>query len=460
MALDKIKVRNLDDDIFNFFRRNDQKITFDALDPNIVAQIKNGSATQIYNDAELRNRIINLEKIKLNNSDAANTYRKIADSYTKAEVNNLVNNCKTLINAKLTTADADKKYIIKQDNIITENLLSTDLINKVNARYENKRPEGSNGSEVTTSEFNLLKTQVGNNTTNLTTLKNYVSSNVLTTDNKITRNYLDSSITNALDNARQKTVLIGMSDLSADVQKKLNNTISGSFDSLENGVQTNKNDIADIQDKINLPTGYVMMGDLNKEETGLVSVKHCSIYAEDIWVMAAADFNTTSMKAAFDDEVTYIIVENTGTDSQGNEIPATLYNYNSKDMKNYNAGAWTLSKTIGATELLAGRFASGYKNNNLYFGTSVDEFDVIVDVNSFATKAALASYLTIASAKSTYTSKTDFNTLNSTVSTLKTTISTNQANISTNKSEISALKTEIANLKKEIEALKTASGTK
>lgn len=444
MALDKIKIRNLDDDIFDFFRRNDQKITFDALDSDIVAQIKNGAATQIYNDAELRNRIINLENGKLSGSDASNTYRKITESYAKTEIDDLVDNCKTLIDAKLTSVDADQKYIIKQNNIITENLLSQDLINKVNARYENKRPEGSS-TEITTSDFNLLKTQVNNNTTSLNNLKNYVDNNVLSSDTKITRSYLDTSIVETIDNARLKTVSIGMSDLSEDVQKKLNNTISGSFDSLELGVQTNKNDITDIKNKINLPTGYVLMGDLNKAETGLVSVKHCSIYAENIWVMAAEDFNAASMKAAFDDEVTYIIVENTGVDSQGNELPSTLYNYNSTDMQNYNAGAWTLSETIGATEILAGRFASGYKNDNLYFGTSVDEFNVIIDVESLATKESLANYLTTASAESIYATKTEFNTISSTVADVK--------------SEVDQLKAEIEQLKTDIEALKKSATT-
>ena len=439
MALDKIKVRNLDDDIFDFFRRNDQKITFDALDSDIVTQIKNGSATQIYNDAELRNRIINLENGKLNKSDASNTYRKTTDSYSRTEVDDLVDNCKTLIDAKLTMVDADKKYVIKQDNVITENLLSQDLINKVNARYENKRPEDSS-SDISTSDFNLLKVQVNNNTTSLNSLKNYVDNNVLSADTKITRSYLDTSIVNTIDNARLKTVLIGMSDLSEDVQKKLNNTISGSFDSLENGVQTNKNDIADIQDKINLPTGYIMMGDLNKAETGLVSVKHCLIYAEDIWIMAAEDFNASSMKEAFDDEVTHIIVENTNTDSQDDELPATLYNYNSTDMTNYNAEAWTLSDAIGPAEILVGRFASGYKNNNLYFGTSVDEFNVIIDVNSFATKTDTAKLIA------------DINNLNSKIISMQTTIFDQSAELATMKADIAQLKSDIETLKKSITA--------
>lgn len=384
--LDKIKVRNLDEEVLEYFRRNDGKITFDGLDPSVVTEIKNGSGTNKYNDAELRSRIIILEDDKLSKKDAQDTYRKSEDSYTKKEIDDMLGNYGGEVEGKLTVEKADERYLQKQDNVITENYLSEDLRNKVNARYENKRPEGNGGSDsgggsaggVNQSDFNILRTQVDNNTSNLATLKDYVQENTISKENKITREFLDPAIVSTIDNARPKSVLIGMSDLNEEVTKKLSNTLQGSFDTLEANIQGNTQSIEEITESIALPAGYVMMGALGSNETTPI-LKKCLVYSEDVIIVSKTEWLNDAMKEAVENDVPHIIVD------AGDE-QAHLYTYVD--------GKWAIDSSIGPTELMVGRFASGYKTNNLYFGTSVDEFEAIVDTESFATKTEINSLKT------------------------------------------------------------------
>lgn len=419
--LNKVKVRNLDEDVLNLFRKNGEKIPYDSLDQEIINEIKNGAGTNKYNDAELRSRIIKLEGDKLDKKLAATTYMTVENSFSKEEINNMTKALKDNIDLKLSSDAADQRYIKKLDGCISENLLSEDLINKVNARYENKRPEETgSGSEVNTSDFNLLKVQVNNNTTGITNLKNYVDSNVLTTNNKITKNYLDESIVSTLDNSRLKSVLIGMSDLSEDVKKKLSNTISGSFDTLEENIQENKNSIDEITEWLGIQNGNVLMGDLGSTSTHPV-LKQCQTYAEDIIIVSDLTLLNEAMAQAVEDEVEHIIVDD-GENSH-------LYSYINNE--------WKINPTIGPTELLVGRFASAYKTNDLYYGTSVDEFEVVVEANSFAKKTDLPNYVTKKEAEA-YATKDQISALKSNVDT-----------------EVSSLKTQIESLKAQVESLKT-----
>lgn len=391
--LDKIKVRNLDEEVLEYFRRNDGKITFDGLDPSVVTEIKNGKGTNKYNDAELRSRIIILEDDKLSKKDAQDTYRKSEDSYTKKEIDDMLGNYGGEVEGKLTVEKADERYLQKQDNVITENYLSEDLRNKVNARYENKRPEGSGGSGseggstggVNQSDFNILRGQVDNNTTNLATLKDYVQENTISKENKITREFIDPAIVSTIDDARPKSVLIGMSDLNEEVTKKLSNTLQGSFDTLEANIKGNTQSIEDITENMALLNGNVMMGAQGSNSTNPI-LKQCLIYSEDIVIVSKTEWLNDAMKELEEDNkddkdatMPYIIVD-------AGEEKAHLYSY-----KN---GQWAIDTTIGAAELMVGRFASGYRTKNLYFGISTDEFEIVVDAENTATKTEINSLKT------------------------------------------------------------------
>ena len=89
MRSDRIRIRNLDREVLEYFRNINQKITFDSLDASIVTEIKNGEGTNKYNDAELRSRIISLENKKLAAADAENIYAKKVDTYSKTETDAL-----------------------------------------------------------------------------------------------------------------------------------------------------------------------------------------------------------------------------------------------------------------------------------------------------------------------------------------------------------------------------------
>lgn len=403
MRSDRIRIRNLDREVLEYFRNINQKITFDSLDASIVTEIKNGEGTNKYNDAELRSRIISLENKKLAAADAENIYAKKANTYSKTETDALLSSFNNTLNSKISLNEAKNVFIEKKAGAVTEDLLSVDLINKVNARYENKRPEGSTGSgDVSASDFNLLKVQVNNNTTSISTLEEYINQNVLTTSDKIGLASLDSAVVEIINTARIDTVPIEMNDLSQDIQNKLNNTISGSFDSLETDINNNKQKIDDINELLSLEHGEVIMGamkDSNGDQS--VNIQHSYILLDNTIICPTPSQLTEVMNYAVEDEIKHVI------DIENN----ILYTYTS--------GSWAIDTAyVAAPEFLAGKFALEYGTGSLYFGYSPDEIDFVLDVSKLAKKADLENYLTTSAAALNYSSKSDISTINTKIATL------------------------------------------
>ena len=125
MRSDRIRIRNLDDEVLRFFRNIDEKITYDALDSTIIEEIKNGEGTNKYNDSELRSRIISLERNKLASIDAESIYLKRADAYNRQEIDQFNEELKNAIDGKLDALSAKTVFLENKNGIITENLLST-----------------------------------------------------------------------------------------------------------------------------------------------------------------------------------------------------------------------------------------------------------------------------------------------------------------------------------------------
>ena len=57
MKSQRIRLRNLDNEVLKHFVSINDKITYDSLDELIVTEIKNGEGTNKYNDSELRSRM-------------------------------------------------------------------------------------------------------------------------------------------------------------------------------------------------------------------------------------------------------------------------------------------------------------------------------------------------------------------------------------------------------------------
>ena len=403
MRSDRIRIRNLDREVLEYFRNINQKITFDSLDESIVTEIKNGEGTNKYNDAELRSRIISLENKKLAAADAENIYAKKVDTYSKTETDALFSSFNNTHNSKLSLEEAKDVFIEKKAGAVTEDLLSVDLINKVNARYENKRPDGSSGSgDVSTGDFNLLKVQVNNNTTSISTLEEYINQNVLTTSDKIGLASLDSAVAEIINTARIDTVPIEMNDLSQDIQNKLNNTVSGSFDSLETNINNNKQKIDEINELLSVAHGEVIIGAIkNSDGDQSVNIQHSYILLDNTIICPTPSQLTEVMDYAVEDEIEHVV------DIENN----ILYTYTS--------GSWATNTTYAAaSEFLAGKFVLEYGTGSLYFGYSPEEIDFVINLSEVAKKADLTDYLTNSVAAATYSSKSDISTINTNIATL------------------------------------------
>lgn len=438
MRSDRIRIRNLDKEILEYFRNINQKITFDSLDESIVTEIKNGEGVNKYNDAELRSRIISLENKKLAAADAENIYAKKADTYSKIETDALFSSYNTTLNSKLSLDEAKNVFIEKKAGAVTEDLLSIDLINKVNARYENKRPEGSTGSgDVSAGDFNLLKVQVNNNTTSISTLEEYINQNVLTTNDKIGLASLDSAVAEIINTARIDTVPIEMNDLSQDIQNKLNNTISGSFDSLETNINNNKQKIEEINGLLSLEHGEVLMGamkDSNGDQS--VNIQHSYILLDNTIICPTPSQLTEVMDSAIVDEIEHVV------DIENN----ILYSYSS--------GSWAINPNYeAASEFLAGKFVLEYGTKSLYFGYNPEEIDFVLDLSKLAKKTDLANYLTTSAAATTYSSKSDISTINTKISSLTSKDTEIEGKISTLTTKNNGLDTRVTSLETAIQVL-------
>ena len=172
MDNNKIRLRNLDAEVLEYFKKTEDKISFDDLESNVVEEIKTDASSGLaYNDEELRNRIIAVEDTYVKTADGDNKYAFKSETYNKSQVDSKLSGLSNIfdgkLDEKLSISAAETGYLKNGDNVITETMLSTDLQNKVNARYENKRPDEGSGSEVSISDFNMLKVAVTTNTTNI-----------------------------------------------------------------------------------------------------------------------------------------------------------------------------------------------------------------------------------------------------------------------------------------------------
>lgn len=217
MSVNKIRLRNLDDEVLKYFRKVTDRIGYDQLNSDVVTQIKNSggsSSGTAYNDSELRNRLINVENTMLSKTVAASTYAAKKDYDTTAVVNTKIDQAKTSINSSI--ANLDNKYIKKENGSVVESYLSQELINKINAHTQSS---GSNTDDSVA--IGELKIQTNRNASEITSIKNTLDTKVFMKDDPISIDNLDENLQVMINNARSSHALIGINDLDSVVRRKL-----------------------------------------------------------------------------------------------------------------------------------------------------------------------------------------------------------------------------------------------
>ena len=83
MDNNKIKLRNLDEEVINFFRANKEKLDFDDLNQKVLDVLNNTNAVNTYDDSGLRSDIAELKSKKIDTIEADSKYALKAETYTK-----------------------------------------------------------------------------------------------------------------------------------------------------------------------------------------------------------------------------------------------------------------------------------------------------------------------------------------------------------------------------------------
>lgn len=343
MDNNKIKLRNLDEEVLKYFRISQDKLDFDDLNQEVLNVLNKTNAVHSYNDAGLRSDIAELRENKVDKTEGDSRYVMRNDGYTKTEIDAYRKSRNSAIDSaltkKLSISDAEANYAKSAPGSITEMMLSTELQNKVNARYENKRPEGG-ASGVSESDFNLLKVAVNTNTTNIDKiLGSYISKNTA-----ISKSLLDASVQNILDNARLTTNKISMSDLDSELSQKINSAGSGSGGSLEDSI----NNFANIE------KGDTLFA--TTRTNGSFAMDARKIFAREVLLISnSSDLAKAKSYFLTDGKYEYI--------GDIESVSGDLYFYSSDN---------TWEKETGRTvyDLVAGRFAYDYSTQNMYFGST------------------------------------------------------------------------------------------
>lgn len=362
MAINKIKLRNLDDEIINYFRQNQAVIGYDDLSSEVVTDIKNniqqGNVNK-YDDQELRQRIIELENNSLSKTEAENTYAAQTNYDTSSVVDSKINNAiLTLdingkIDNKFNTITED--FVTRTAGNITEDLLSYDLQMKVNARYENKRPSegGSGSSDIGAGEFTKLQIQVNENTNNLTNLQEYVNNNVILKTEAIPLSNLESAAQNLINNARQETDPITINDLDESLRESLASSgrdIHEIINSIYSGAQDGQIAIAQYDtenQRYNLKTEYLCITDL-------------MIFRN------AGQFEDAKIEA-----------KNSGFQYLGDVENNTIYQYNQ------DSDTWTLRQNEDLYQKILGTLVVAHPGNVLCFCMANHNIQVLFDLSEY-----------------------------------------------------------------------------
>ena len=417
MDNNKIRLRNLDHEVIDYFKKTEDKISFDDLESNIVEEIKTDASSGLaYNDEELRNRIITIEDTYVKTADGDNKYAFKSDTYDKSQVDSKFSSLSNVVDGKLdqklSISAAEIGYIKNDNNVITETMLSTDLQNKVNARYENKRPEDGSGSEVSISDFNMLKVAVTTNTTNI----NNILASYVTKSSVISKAQLDADIQKVLDTARTTDIKINEADLDETLVTKINGG---------GGVSSTDSLVYELVNSFKGEYGQLFYA--RTDENGDSKIIPRYMYAEEVLLVSKSSDLTAAKSYSLSHDYDYV------GDMANNEL---LY-YSSEQ-------TWEVYEEEPLFEYILGRFTLDYSTGNVYYGSDETNSTVFIDTTVYETKTAHQS---------------DINSLTGDIDSLETEISNVRTTHNTDKTaidnELSTLNTALTNLTSSLNQLKT-----
>lgn len=191
-----IEKRHLGDKLKRSLRFSDDKIGFDDIDSDIVKILKsNSTSSTAYDDKELRNRIIALEKNSETKINAVNTYASKTDAISVTTVEDKINKAIDALKKELTP-EIDKRLDGSKNYIIDEAMLDTNLQYKINARYNNLyNNTASENTRDYTEEIKALEVKINTNKENIANLASQVSNSP-----NITEDMLSSALKDKINN--------------------------------------------------------------------------------------------------------------------------------------------------------------------------------------------------------------------------------------------------------------------
>lgn len=389
MAVNKIRLRNLDNEVLDYFRQNQNSITYDDLSQDVVTDIKNniqvGNVNK-YDDNELRTRIINLETNALTKDEAANTYAAQAEYDNSITVDNKIQNAIDSLHIEDTINDRfnnlTSEFVTRTSESITEDLLSYELQMKVNARYENRRPSegGSGGGDISAGDFTKLQIQVNENTSNIENLNDFVNNNTVLKTDTISTNQLDNEAQTAILHARLDTKLIGMNDLEQGIRDALAST-GGSINDTIDAIYQNSQD------------GQVGFSSFNQSEQKY-TVKYGFVFDHSILVIPSSDKLAEAQTLAREENYDYI----------GDTSNNVIYVYNSENQ------SWRLDDSSTLFERIVGKLVVRFPGDVLCFCPTANQLKVILDLSEYLENIAIGIDVP---------SQQDFDSLSSKVDTIE-----------------------------------------
>lgn len=366
MADNKVRLRNLDEEVLKYLHATSGTIGFDQLSPDVVTAIKNNTSTSgsSYNDSELRNRIVTIENTMVSKISADSLYATKKDYDTSTTVDSKIEKAKTGLETDIS--NITKNFISKTPDSITEDLLSYELRAKINSS------NGSGGSSGTNNNLDELKNSVSKNTSAIAEINNTLSKNVYLKSSPISIDDLDSNTQTLIHNARQNTVLITENDLDETLKNKVNQKeahdaeAQSVINSMYNGSQT----------------GQVLIAkkiDTSGQNTYSVVPKY--IFATDIFLfqldskyldqqIVIKDTSDDSDSVTFDSGKTY--AQNHNCDYIADLKRNILLQYDR------SKGTW--SENNSAQDLfnkLIGTFFLSYPDNSIYFCNGLGQESII-----------------------------------------------------------------------------------
>lgn len=385
MSDNKVRLRNLDEEVLRYLHATSGTIGFDQLSPDVVTEIKNKTSTSgtPYNDSELRNRIGTIESTMVTKTSADSLYATKKDYDTSAVVDSKIAKAKSTVETEIT--NIDKNFISKTPGSITEDLLSYELRAKVNS--------STSGSSSTGSNTNLdeLKNNINKNTSAISEIKNTLNTNVYLKSSPISVDNMDDNTQTLIHNARQDTTLITENDLDTALKNKIN-----------------QQETYDIKAKDIINSMY------NGSEDGqiLIAKRHNDMAAHKVYsyysvvpkYIFATDVFIFQIDSKYLDQQ-IVIADDSGdsedsTTFESGKSYAQNHNYTYiADIKrnvlltyNENNGTWTEDNGIlNVYNRLIGTFTLSYPDNTIYFcnGYSKENLIKIFSPNDYISEADL-----------------------------------------------------------------------